>query len=212
VAYKYSRRATPTLFFWALVLFGLRTWNESYHLLFDDQNYTSEVGGTNILALASWILALMGGLNWAYWYMKKMRGDPLFKMRIEEYQAFIYIAVFIVFIVAAILSNIICGATSWRAVKESSLVSYTYIQLALAVLLTGKKSVSALLSPSLPLASPVDPNHAFHGVASDSRAHSSTGCGDEHGPAHSEEALRAIRLPRDQVQCSRGLFSCAVKT
>lgn len=105
----------------------------------DVANYI-EIGGTNLVALISYFLFYCCAMWWLYKKKIFARENPSLyrkEMTDGEYQTFSYIAILVVGSIADIGTNAFLGSTSWFDASEAALVSYTFIQFVVNVLMTG---------------------------------------------------------------------------
>ena len=106
---------------------------EAYITLFNFDGAPLRVAGSNVFMVLSWMMALLASVVWLY----KLWISGKFGVMSFRFQKVVPVLAFLITAVACLITNSIFKATTWPDVREESLVSYAFIQLVYAVLMTG---------------------------------------------------------------------------
>ena len=133
------------------VLFSLRCILEAYQLLLGMKVSVGGVSGSKVVVILAYALFFLCSMWWAYKKYRLARKGPRFVrggLTDDEYQTCVCIAIIMGSSIADIIVNILLDATTWRAVSEASLVSYTFILFVLNVFMTGPGNRNSNLNAS----------------------------------------------------------------
>jgi len=86
------------------------------------------------LTYTTYFLAFCGGSLWLYRTVKMNRNSSYSH---EEFQCFIFLQAIFAYSVCALILELLNGGSDWTVANETHLVGYAFLQLVIAVIITG---------------------------------------------------------------------------
>ena len=124
----------PVGSYFLVLLFVIRNVLRLYDAIYD----FSPDGKTciQVVTFVNYILAVLGGSLWFFRTMKRSSGS-IFNLSFKEYQCAIYLNAIFIYSMCTLASDYANNALSWYDANEADLVTYAFVQLFIAVIVTG---------------------------------------------------------------------------